>query len=78
MENFDVTALNETWIDTQNKHLLAEVAIHGYKIFQVDKPTPTGRGGRSIMYVKNILNPIESYQPFAQVKLFMLTSIPRT
>ena len=25
----------------------------------VDKPTPTGRGGGSIMYVKNTLNPIE-------------------
>ena len=29
VENFDVIALNETWLDTQNKHLLAEVAIHG-------------------------------------------------
>ena len=26
-ENFYI-ALNETWLDTQNKHLLAEVAIH--------------------------------------------------
>ena len=25
----------------------------------MDKQTPTGRGGGSIMYVKNILNPIE-------------------
>ena len=30
VENFDVIALNETWLDTQNKHLLAEVFIHGY------------------------------------------------
>ena len=29
VENFDVITLNETWLDTQNKHLLAEVAIHG-------------------------------------------------
>ena len=45
VENFDVIALNKTWLDTKNKHLLAEVAIHGYKIFHVDKPTPIGRGG---------------------------------
>ena len=88
VENFDVIGLNETWLDTQNKHLLAEVAIHGYKVFHVDKPTPTGRGGGSILYVKNILNPIER-KPSAtctreiiQVdidpkKLFKLTSIPR-
>ena len=59
VENFDVIALNETWLDTPNKHLLAEVAIHGYTVFHVDKPTPTGREGGSIMYVKNTLNPIE-------------------
>ena len=59
VENFDVIALNETWLDTENKHLLAEVAIHAYKVFNVDKPTPTGMGGGSIMYVKNTLNPIE-------------------
>ena len=59
VESFDVITLNETWLDTENKHLLAEVAIHGYKIFHVDKPTPTGKGGGSIRYVKNTLNPIE-------------------
>ena len=59
VENFDVIALNETWKDTQKKHLLAEVAIHGNKVFHVDKPTPTGSGGGSIMYVKNTLNPTE-------------------
>ena len=59
MENFDVIALNETWLDTQNQHLLAEVSIHDYKVFHVDKPTPSGRGDGSIMYVKNTLNPIE-------------------
>ena len=30
VENFDIIVLNETRLDTQNKHLLAEVAIHGY------------------------------------------------
>ena len=57
VENFDVIALNETGLDTQNKYLLAEVAIHGYKVFHVDKPTQTGSGGGSIMYVKNTLYP---------------------
>ena len=28
VENFDVIALYETFLDTQNKHLLAEVAIY--------------------------------------------------
>ena len=54
--NFDVFALNETWLDTQNKHLLAEVAC---KVFHVHKQTPTEKGGGTIMYVKNTLNPIE-------------------
>ena len=56
VENFDVITLNETWLVTQNKHLLAEVSI---RVFYVHKPTPTGRGGGSIMYVENTLNPIE-------------------
>ena len=59
VENFDVIGLNETWLDTENKNLLAEDAIHGYKDFHVDKQTSTGSGGRSIMYVKNKLNPKE-------------------
>ena len=59
VEIFDDTSLNESWVQTQNKHLLAEVYIHGYKIFRVDKPTLTGRGGGSIMYVKITLIPIE-------------------
>ena len=28
-------------------------------VLHVDKATPTGRGGGSIMYIKNTLNPIE-------------------
>ena len=59
IENFYSIGLNETWLDALDKHLLAEVSIQGYKIFSVDKPTPSNRGGGSIMYVKNSLNPIE-------------------
>ena len=59
VENFDDIALNETWLDTQNKHLHAEVDIHCYKVFHMNKPTITGRGGGSIMNDKNTLNTIE-------------------
>ena len=59
VENFDVIALNQTWLDTQTTRLLAEVAIHGYNFFHVDKPIPIGRRGGSMMYVKHTLNPIE-------------------
>ena len=59
IEHFDIIRLNETWQDTLDKHPLAEVSIQGYKIFSVDKATPSKRGGGSIMYVKNSLNPIE-------------------
>ena len=45
-ENFDVTALNETRLATQNKHLLAEVAIHG-KVFHVNKLSPIRWAGGS-------------------------------
>ena len=47
--NFDVIMLNETWLDTQNKNLPAEVTIYGYKVFHVDKETPTGREGGLII-----------------------------
>ena len=59
IEHFDIIGLNDIRLDTLDKHLLAEVSIQGYKIFSVDKPTPSKRGGGSIMYVKNTLNPIE-------------------
>ena len=49
VETFDVIALIETCRDTQSKHLPAEVTIHGYNFFNVEKPTPTGRGGGSII-----------------------------
>ena len=56
--NFDVITLNESWLDTQNKYLLAEVVIHDYKVFHVDGPTPSGRGGGSIICQKTF-DPIE-------------------
>ena len=59
IEHFDIIGLNEIWLDSLDKHLLAEVSIQGYKIFSVDKPTQSNRGGGSIMYDNNSLNPIE-------------------
>ena len=44
---------------------LADIAIHGYQVFHVDKPTPTGRECGSIMYVN------ESHQLLALAKLFV-------
>ena len=70
VQNFDVIALNETWLDTQNKHLLAEDSIHGYKVFHVAKQTPNRRRGGSIMYVKNTLNPIDCFLEDALGVLF--------
>ena len=49
----------ETWLDTQKKFLLAEVAIHGYNVFWVYKPTSTEKGCGSIVNIKNTLNLIE-------------------
>ena len=77
VENFDVIGLNETWLDTQNTHLLQKLPYMAYKVFDVDKPTPTERGDGSIMYVKCTFNPIERCRPLAQGKLYKLTSIPR-
>ena len=57
VENFDVIALNETWLDTQNKYLLAEVSLDGYKVFHVDKPTPTGTGGGSNHVYQKYIEP---------------------
>ena len=49
VDNFDVIALNETWLDTQNTHLLAEVAIHGFKVFHADKLQQEGEVDQSCM-----------------------------
>ena len=47
VENFDVIALNETFIDTQNKHLFAKVTIYGYQGFHVGKINCHITGGGS-------------------------------
>ena len=56
--NYDILAFNETWFDMKDKHLDAEISIQGYRHFFVDKPTPTKKGGGSILYVKEKLLPV--------------------
>ena len=37
--NYDIIAINETWLDMESKHFIAEICIQGYRIFYVDMPT---------------------------------------
>ena len=43
--DFDILGISETWLDTIDKHLPAEVSIQGYKNFPVNNSTPSKRGG---------------------------------
>ncbi|KAF2345810.1 Endonuclease/exonuclease/phosphatase, partial [Trinorchestia longiramus] len=53
----DIIAINETWLDPNGRHLPAEVSIKGYVLHNVDKPSHSNRGGGSIIYVKEKLQP---------------------
>jgi hypothetical protein len=53
-----VIGINETWLDLQSRNLVAEIMLPGYKMFNVDKPTPSKRGGGSILYIKETLHPV--------------------
>ncbi|KAF2351292.1 Endonuclease/exonuclease/phosphatase [Trinorchestia longiramus] len=53
----DIIAINETWLDTNGRHLPAEVSIKGYILHNVDKPSHSNRGGGSLIYVKEKLQP---------------------
>ncbi len=33
VENFDIIAITETWIDTNNKNFVSEFNIEGYELF---------------------------------------------
>ncbi len=37
VENFDIIAVTETWIDTNSKNFLSEFKIEGYELIHVDK-----------------------------------------
>ncbi|KAF2350716.1 Endonuclease/exonuclease/phosphatase [Trinorchestia longiramus] len=53
----DIIAINETWLDLNGRHLPAEVSIKGYVLYNVDKPSHSNRGGGSLIYVKEKLQP---------------------
>ncbi|KAF2357571.1 Endonuclease/exonuclease/phosphatase [Trinorchestia longiramus] len=46
-----------TWLDLNGRHLPAEVSIKGYVLHNVDKPSHSNRGGGSLIYVKEKLQP---------------------
>ncbi|KAF2350501.1 G-protein coupled receptor 143 [Trinorchestia longiramus] len=53
----DIIAINETWLDLNGRYLPAEVSIKGYVLHNVDKPSHSNRGGGSLIYVKEKLQP---------------------
>ncbi|KAF2354802.1 Endonuclease/exonuclease/phosphatase, partial [Trinorchestia longiramus] len=53
----DIIPINETWLDLNGRHLPSEVSIKGYVLHNVDKPSHSNRGGGSLIYVKEKLQP---------------------
>ncbi|KAF2357587.1 Endonuclease/exonuclease/phosphatase [Trinorchestia longiramus] len=53
----DIIAVNETWLDLNGRHLPAEVSIKGYVLHNVDKLSHSNRGGGSLIYIKEKLQP---------------------
>ncbi|KAF2351558.1 Endonuclease/exonuclease/phosphatase [Trinorchestia longiramus] len=53
----DIIAVNETWLNLNGRYLPAEVSIKGYVLHNVDKPSHSNRGGGSLIYVKEKLQP---------------------
>ncbi len=37
LENFDIIAVTETWIDTNSKNFLSEFKIEGYEVIHEDR-----------------------------------------
>ncbi len=52
MENFDIIAVTETWMDTDSKNFMSEFKIDGYELFHEDRK---GRRGGVGIYVKDTL-----------------------
>ncbi len=53
VENFDIIAVTETWIDTNSKKFESEFKIEGYELFHEDRKGR--RGGGVAIYVKDSL-----------------------
>ena len=55
---YDIVGINESWLDMNDRNCSAEVNLQGFRMFNVDKPSPSKRGGGSVLYVKESLRPI--------------------
>ncbi len=53
VENFDIIAVTEAWIDINSKNFLSEFKIEGYKLFHEDRKGRKEGGG--VIYVKDTL-----------------------
>ncbi len=53
VENFDIIAVTDSWIDTYSKNFELEFKIEGYELFHEDRKGR--RGGGVAIYVKNTL-----------------------
>ena len=56
-ETPDIVSITESWVNTKDKHLLAEIAIPGYKTFLNCRTHKAGGG--VILYIKENLQAIE-------------------
>ena len=56
--HFDIVGINKSWLELSQRHLLVEVALPGYQLFSIEKPNSTGRGGGSVLFVRDSLDPI--------------------
>ncbi|KAF2345922.1 Endonuclease/exonuclease/phosphatase [Trinorchestia longiramus] len=73
----DIIAINETWLEFNGRHLPAEVSIKGYVLHNVDKPSHSNRGGGSLIYVKEKLQPqIKTKQATEKSKILHLNIKP--
>ena len=58
IDSYDIIGINETWLNLTDKHMVSEVGLPGYTIFNADRPTPSGRGSGSLLYIKQTLQPV--------------------
>ena len=56
-ETPDIVSITESWVNTKDKHLLAEIAIPGYKTFLNCRTHKAGGG--VILYIKENLQAID-------------------
>ena len=57
MNEWDIIAITETWLDLTNKDFIGEYKIKGYSLFHKDRVNKIGGG--VLIYVRETLNPVE-------------------